>query len=303
MQERYQNLRIAEKGVILSMLAYIFLAALKVIVGQLADSATLIADGANNITDILSSLAIIYGLRLARRPPDEHHQYGHWKAETIATFATSLVMLATGGSVIYSSIKQMLTGQESTPGIYSLFVGIISAIIMLLIYFHNARLAKKIKSASLLAIAKDTRNDAWTSIGTSLTIIAANFKLPQIDNLVAMLIGGLILKTAYHILSDSAFALSDGFDDDLLDQYIAAVEKIPQVEKVHNIQGRTYGVNIYVDIIIWVDPQMTVRESHHVTEKVESLLRRKFTVYDTDVHVEPWDVDYEPLQPNELNSH
>jgi cation diffusion facilitator family transporter len=303
MNNRYQNLKIAQHAVTLSMLVYIFLAVLKVVIGQFGNSSTLVADGANNITDILSSIAIIYGLHLARRPPDEHHQYGHWKAETIATFTTSLVMMAAGGSVIYSSIKQILTEQKTVPDIYALFVGIFSAIVMYAIYLRNAHLAKKIKSGSLLAIAKDTRNDAWTSIGTSATIIAANFKFAQLDNIVAMVIGGLILKTAYHILADSAFALSDGFDDELLDQYRLAVEQLPQVEKVHSIQGRTYGANIYIDIIIWVDPQMTVRESHHITEKVESLLRRKFNVFDTDVHVEPWDVDYEPLRPDELNSH
>ncbi|EJE98203.1 cation efflux family protein, partial [Liquorilactobacillus mali KCTC 3596 = DSM 20444] len=120
---------------------------------------------------------------------------------------------------------------------------------------------------------------------------------------VAFLIGLLILKTAYDIFSASAFSLSDGFDDDLLEKYTADVERIPGVELVHNIQGRSYGANIFVDIIIWVDPQMTVRKSHHITEKIESLLQRKYGVFDTDVHVEPWDVDYEPQQPNELNSH
>ncbi|MCI1699306.1 cation diffusion facilitator family transporter [Liquorilactobacillus nagelii] len=303
MQEKYQNLKIAQRWVLISSLAYVFLAMLKLVVGQMSHSATLLADASNNLTDILSSMAIIYGLHLARRPPDEHHQYGHWKAETIATFATSLIMLLVGGSVIYSSIKSILANQNSTPDIFALFVGLFSGGIMYVIYFHNARIAKKLKSSSLMAIAKDTRNDAWTSFGTSLTIIAANLNFPRLDNIVALIIGGLILKTAYDILSDSAFALSDGFDDDLLDEYIAAVEKVPGVERVHNIQGRTYGANIFVDIIIWVDPQMTVRESHHVTEKVESLLRRKFNVLDTDVHVEPWDVDYEPQRPNELNSH
>ncbi len=76
MQERYQNLKIAQRGVLLNISAYIVLTLLKLVVGQLSHSATLIADGSNNLTDVFSSCAIMVGLRLAQRPPDEHHQYG-----------------------------------------------------------------------------------------------------------------------------------------------------------------------------------------------------------------------------------
>lgn len=91
MQERYQNLKIAQRGVLLNISAYIVLTLLKLVVGQLSHSATLIADGSNNLTDVFSSCAIMVGLRLAQRPPDEHHQYGHWKAETIATLLACLL--------------------------------------------------------------------------------------------------------------------------------------------------------------------------------------------------------------------
>ncbi|MBZ2404615.1 cation diffusion facilitator family transporter [Liquorilactobacillus hordei] len=303
MQQRYKNLKIAQKGVLISLCAYIILSLLKVIIGQLSHSETLLADGFNNSTDIFSSCAVMVGLRLATRPPDEHHQYGHWKAETIATFLTSLIMLLVGLSVLYTSIRNILAGNHESPDIYALFVGIFSGSLMYGVYFHNAHQAKKINSQSLLAIAKDCRSDAWTSFGTSVTIFAANFNMAWLDGVVAFLIGLLILKTAYDIFSASAFSLSDGFDDDLLEKYVADVEKIPGVELVHNIQGRSYGANVFIDIIIWVDPQMTVRKSHHITEKIESLLQRDYGVFDTDVHVEPWDVDYEPQQPNELNSH
>ncbi|GAJ25244.1 cobalt-zinc-cadmium resistance protein [Liquorilactobacillus sucicola DSM 21376 = JCM 15457] len=303
MQQRYQNLKIAQRGVIVSLAAYITLSLLKIIIGQISHSEALLADGSGNVTDIFSSCAIMIGLRLAQRPPDENHQYGHWRAETLATLITSFIMLLVGLSVLYSSVSDFIAGNKEVPDIYALFVGLFSGCIMFGVYLHNSYLAKKINSDSLLAIAKDTRNDALTSLATSITIIGANFKMPWLDSIVALLIGLTILKTAYNIFSDSAFSLSDGFDDELLAKYTNAVNEIPGVELVHNIQGRSYGANIFVDIIIWVDPQMSVRESHHITEKVESLLRRKFGVLDTDVHVEPWDVDYELTRPNELNSH
>jgi len=84
-QDRYQELKMGERGAIVSIIAYILLSALKLIVGTMANSAALRADGLNNATDIVASVAVLIGLRLSQKPPDKDHPYGHWKAETVAS--------------------------------------------------------------------------------------------------------------------------------------------------------------------------------------------------------------------------
>jgi len=114
-------------------------------------------------------------LRLAQKPADEDHKYGHWKAENVASLVTSLIMLAVGLQVLWSSIQTILLGETQSPDMIAAVVGIISAILMYGMYYYNKRLSARVKSSALLAAAKDNRSDAWTSIGTAIAIFAASF--------------------------------------------------------------------------------------------------------------------------------
>ena len=99
--EQYTNLRAGEKGAYLSILAYIFLSVLKLIVGYMGNSEALKADGLNNTTDIIASIAVLIGLRISQRPPDDNHRYGHFRAETISSLIASFIMIYVGIEVFY----------------------------------------------------------------------------------------------------------------------------------------------------------------------------------------------------------
>lgn len=286
--ERYQQLKQAELGAIISILAYVIVSILKLSIGNIADSEALRADGLNNFTDILASIAVLIGLRISRKPADNEHRYGHWKAENIASLVTSFVMLLVGIEVLYSSIRSFMDKETGSPDITAAIVGIFSAILMYIVYYFNKKLAEKVKSPGLLAAAKDNRSDAWTSIGTAIAVFAASFQLGWLDTLAAMVVGLLILKTAVDIFRESSFSLSDGFDQAELVRYKETIEKIPEVRQVKDIRGRNYGSNIYVDITVLMDSDLTVKESHTVSDIIEHRLFEKFQVHETDVHVEPF---------------
>ncbi|MBE8863452.1 cation diffusion facilitator family transporter, partial [Enterococcus faecium] len=161
-------------------------------------------------------------------------------------------------------------------------------ILMYIVYYFNKKLAEKVKSPGLLAAAKDNRSDAWTSIGTAIAVFAASFQLGWLDTVAAMVVGLLILKTAVDIFRESSFSLSDGFDQAELVRYKETIEKIPEVRQVKDIRGRNYGSNIYVDITVLMDSDLTVKESHTVSDIIEHRLFEKFQVHETDVHVEPF---------------
>lgn len=288
MEERYQELKAAEKGAIVSIVAYIFLSVFKLAVGSWGHSEALQADGLNNLTDIIASVAVLIGLKLARRPADDDHKYGHWKVETVASMITSFIMLMVGLQVLFSSIQSMLHHELSKPDPIIACVGIFSAIVMYGVYFYNKKLSTKVKSSALLAAAKDNRSDAWTSIGTALAIVASSFHMYWLDNLAAIVVGLLIVKTAIGIFRDSAFSLSDGFSEEQLELYKADILTIDGVRDVRAIRGRTYGANVFLDVIVLMDSTLTVKQSHDITEKIEKLLSEKYKVFDTDVHVEPF---------------
>ncbi|MCO6017980.1 MULTISPECIES: cation diffusion facilitator family transporter [Carnobacterium] len=290
MEERYQELKIAERGAIVSIVAYLALSVAKLFIGNLAGSAALRADGLNNTTDIIASIAVLIGLRLARRPADDDHPYGHWKAETVASMVTSFIMLAVGLEVLYSAITKLIEGESVAPDPIAGYTAIASTFVMIAVYIYNRNLAKKIKSGALMAAAKDNLSDAWTSIGAAIAIFGSAFGMPWLDGLTAVIVALLILKTAIEIFRESAFSLSDGFNEEKLEEYKQAVLAIKGIESVRTIKARNYGANTFVDVVIWTAPEMTVKHSHEITEEVEAMLLEQFNVFDTKVHVEPSDI-------------
>lgn len=166
---------------------------------------------------------------------------------------------------------------------------------MLAVYLYNNRLAKKVRSKALEAAAKDNLSDAVTSIGTSIAIFAAAFNFPIVDKIAAIIITFFILKTAYDIFMESFFTLSDGFDENLLKKYEEDILKLPKIVSVKSQRGRTYGANIYLDVVLEMNPDLSVYESHEVTEQVEQLLTLKHGVFDVDIHVEPSEIPHDEM--------
>lgn len=286
-KQRYQQIKAAEGGALLSLVAYFCIAILKLLVSFYAHSEALRADGLNNFTDLISSITVLIGLKISRKPSDQEHHYGHWKSENIASLVTSLIMVMVGLQVCINALINIYQNEASVPDPWAGLAGLSSAVIIGIVYVFNRRLARKVNSTALFAEAKDNLNDVLTSLGTAVAVIAAAMKIPWLDNGAALIIGGLILKTAWDIFRESSFSLSDGFDEKQLVQYQQAVAQIPFVRGVKKIRGRSYGGNIFLEVFVSMDPDLTVRRSHAVTEQIEHLLQNKYHIFDVNVHVEP----------------
>ena len=284
---RSHNLKLAERGVWVSIAAYIFLSLLQLGVAQITNSASLLANGFNNVTDILGNIAIVIGLRIARIPSDNDHTYGHWKAESIPSLISSFIMFFIGFEVLRQTIVGFIEGSSTEINPVGAAVALFSAFVMIGVYLYSSRLAKKTQSKALEASSKDNLSDALTSLGTTVAIVAAALHWIWLDRIMALVICGFILKTAYDIFRDSVFSLSDGFDDNLLADYKEAIELVNKVKSVKMIRGRTYGSNIFLDVVVEMSRDLSVYESHAATEKIERMLMAGFDVYDVDVHVEP----------------
>lgn len=300
MDKPYSNLKLAERGAIISILAYLLLSSVKLATGHLLHSSSLVADGFNNLSDIISNAALLIGIRLARQPADRDHKFGHWKIEDLASLVTSIIMFYVGFDVLRDTLQKIFNNETVSIDPLGAGVGVVSALVMLGVYFYNLRLAKRAKSKALKAVAKDNLSDVVTSLGTSIAIAASAFNYPIVDQLVAIVITFFILKTAYDIFIESSFSLSDGFDESLLDKYKAAILELPKVSRVKSQRGRTYGSNIYLDVVIEMNPDLSVYESHAITEEVERLLKEQFGVFDIDVHVEPSSIPEDEILDNVL---
>lgn len=286
--ENYDDLRRGERGAWLSIITYIFLAVLKIVIGTLGNSDALQADGLNNTTDIVASVALLIGLKISRIPPDEDHLYGHRRTETISSLIASFIMFLVGIEVVWQAIIAFWNQEFATPSMLTAGVALFSGIVMYIVYLINNNLAKKVDSQAVKAAAYDNRSDAYVSFGTFIGITGAVVGLAWLDNVTALLVGLLIIYTAWKIFYDAAHTLTDGFDIGKIQAIHTIIANVPQVHQVLDIKARMNGNRIWIDATISVKADLNVAESHAITEKIETAIRVTYPNAYTLVHIEPY---------------
>ena len=285
--ELYTNLREGEKGAWISISIYILLSLFKLTAGFLGSSEALKADGLNNFTDIIASVAVLIGLRISQKPPDDHHQYGHLRAETIASLVAAFIMAAIGIQVIIQAVQHIANPAQETPSFLTAIVALVSAIVMFIVYKYNMKLGTRINSAALKAAAYDNRSDAFVSIGATIGIIGSIIGFPILDGITALIVGIIIMVTAYNIFHDAAYTLSDGFNVDEAESLSALVKLVRGVDTLKDFKGRMHGNLMFVDITVTVNPELNVVESHRITEEIEHRIKKVKPFSVVLVHIEP----------------
>ena len=285
--DAYSEIKEGEKGAWVSIIAYVCLSVLKLLIGLSSGSAALFADGLNNTTDIIASFAVLIGLKISRRPPDHDHKYGHFRAETVAALIASFIMIAVGIQVLTQAVQKFFQPTIGTPNMIAAWTALFSALVMLLVYRYNIRLARRINSNAINAAAQDNRSDALVSIGAFIGIVGSQFGLPWLDPLAATLVGIIIYKTAWDIFRDATHALTDGFDETELAKIKETIAGTSGVESIKDIKARTLGNNILVDVTIEVDGHLNVVESHDISEEVEDRMLMIHKISHVNIHIEP----------------
>lgn len=285
--EALEKGRQAEYGAWLSIGVYIALSLLKLGVGYFADSKALMADGLNNSTDIIASLAVLIGLKISKKPADTDHRYGHSRAETVASLVASFIMVAVGLEVLVDAVSKLIKGEVQSPSLLAAVAAALAAVVMYMVYRYNKRLAEKTNSHAIKAVAADNKSDAWVSLGTVVGIVMSVLGLAWLDNVTAMAVGLIICKTGWNIFREATHMLTDGFDEEELRKYRVTVAAVTGVELVLDIKGRSHGNQIFVDLTIAVKSELSVSDSHDITEQVENELIHKHQVHHVHVHIEP----------------
>lgn len=287
MNDIYEDIRKGERGAWVSIAAYLILSTFKLICGYLFASSALLADGFNNLTDIVASVAVLVGLRISQKPPDSDHHYGHFRAETVAALLASFIMAMVGIQVIVEAIRSLFAGAKETPQLWSAGVAIVCAVAMMGVYFYNKRLAIQINNGALMAAAKDNFSDAIVSVGAAIGIVGAQFGLPWIDSAAAVGVGLLISKTAWDIFRDSTYRLTDGFDEHKLMDLRSTIARTPGVEGIKDVKARVHGNHVLVDVVVEVDANITVLEGHKISDSIEERMSKLHNIMNVQIHVEP----------------
>lgn len=272
-----------------TIIGNILLSIIKVAAGILAKSGAMISDGVHSMSDVLTTIGVIIGLRLSSVPEDDKHQYGHERIESIASLLLAIVLLLVGVGIGWNGARNIAQKHYETPGILAIFAAILSIATKEWMYFYTMKYAKQINSASLKADAWHHRSDSLSSIGALIGIIGARMGYPILDPLVAFVIAILIIKVSYDIAKQSISQLVDEWaGKEIHDEVLETIKNVKGVESIDLIKTRQHATKIYVDVEITVANEISVKEGHDIAIKIHDMIESKNpNIKHCMVHVNP----------------
>lgn len=264
----------------------------KLVGGLVGDAFALVSDAVNSLGDVVTSAAVLLALRLAQKPPDDEHPYGHTRAEAIAGSNIALLVIASALMVGWEAI-QRLPRAHSVPPLWTLWIAAANVVIKEGLYRYKIRLGRRLGSSALAAIAWDHRADAFSALAVLVGLGVTRFGGPSLifaDELAALIVVAVILWSAGGLLWGSAQELMDvQADADFVASVRDAAEGVEGVAQVDKLFVRKTGMEYLVDIHIQVPGRWTVDEGHRVGHVVKDALLARFTnVRDVLVHLEPF---------------
>ena len=267
----------------------IILSAIKLLAGILGRSGAMIADGIHSLSDVLSTIAVMVGLKLAKEPADEDHPYGHEKMEPIMAKMLAGILLITALLIGFNGIKSIINGTTVIPQKIAVYAAILSIIVKEWMYRYTLRGAKKIDSSALIADAWHHRSDAFSSIGTFIGITGARMGYPILDPIASLVICIIITRVAINIYKQAIDQLVDhSADANTIQKIKNEIEETNGVMNLDELKTRVHGNRLYVDVEICVSNNLSVCEAHEIAERVhyatESLDNR---IKHCMVHVNP----------------
>ncbi|ACM21788.1 iron/zinc/nickel/cobalt/cadmium efflux protein [Geotalea daltonii FRC-32] len=270
---------------------------MKIAAGHFGGSEAVFADGVESACDFIAILTTIIALRIGRKPFDEKHPYGHGRAESISAILVSLVIFITGFGILYKAVKTISAGVYEEPQLIAVLAAFVTILIKEWLCRFSLRVGGDLGSPAVMAIAKDHRKDAITSIATLVGVTGAFFGFKVMDPLAAGLTSFFIFHIGYQTFSGAAHDLMDGLPpQEMLHAVTALAEDVEGVEHVHEIKGRRSGQYVIIDLKLDMDPEMTVKQSHAIATQVKKLVFDSFSnVGDVMIHINPHEEEHEDL--------
>lgn len=282
-----KHLRQSEFGIILSFVMYSIASGLKLTFGVLFQSAALMADGLNSLSDVVATTIIFIGVRVAKKPVDANHHYGHQRYEQVASIIAVVVMMFAGFEAIRQGVFKIFNPEVVEMNIIGVFISLIAASIVMVSGIVNWKIYRQTRTMANKVIFYDNLGDALVSVLTAIALLLVVFRFYFVDGIASLLIGGVILKSSYSLLIEAAHQLSDGFDEAVTEKYAEMVREIDGVMAVKQLRGRVHGVNHYVELTIEVDHLLSLEEAHMIAEQVEHCLLKDTDTVEVIVHYEP----------------
>ncbi|MDY6966648.1 MAG: cation diffusion facilitator family transporter [Halobacteriota archaeon] len=286
-----QNISQINKITWVGVLLNLFLSFIKFLVGYLGASQAVIADAVHSLSDLSTDLAVIFGIRFWSAPPDKDHPYGHRRIEALVTISIGLILAICAIGIGYEALVTIREVHIEQTSLIAAIGPLISIILKEVLHRWTINVGRRTKSSAVIANAWHHRSDALSSVPALIAVTASSINPDWafIDHIGALIIALFILKVSRDTIGPSISELIDGGVSDKDRETIKEIVlDVKGVIDVHAIRTRKLGPNLCVDLHILVDPDISVRTGHDISEEVQKLLIEEGPeVIDVVVHIEP----------------
>lgn len=279
-----------------SVVAAVGLTSFKIVVGVLTNSLGILAEAAHSALDLVAALMTFLAVRVSDKPADREHNFGHGKVENLSALFETLLLLATSAWIINEAIQRLFF--ESAEVEVSIWSFIVMGTSIVIDYGRSRmlyRAAKKYNSQALEADALHFSTDIWSSSVVILGLIGLTVAryvptldwMSQADAIAALVVALIVIYVSGELGYRTIQALLDAAPKGTTEQIISKVEKLKGVNDCHAVRIRPSGANWFVDLHVTMDGDITLKESHAITEKIEMAVQTILPQSDVTVHVEP----------------
>ena len=268
----------------------ILMVIMKLIISFISNSISIRADALNNLSDVGSNLATLFGFRLSNKHPDADHPYGHGRMEYVAGLIVSFLILLVAFEAIKEAVLKIVNPQDLNFTYSTLLVLIISIGIKLLMAYMNGKAGKAISSQTLKAASQDSLNDSLMTLATFLSMLFYRFSGINIDAYVGLIVSLFVLKAGIGIFKDVLDTiLGKAPDPELIRQIESDIMKHESVLGIHDLIMHDYGPSHrFMSLHAEVDASVPIMDTHDMIDNIESEILEKYHIL-TSIHMDPID--------------
>jgi len=287
---------LAKRVAWISVISNIVLTLGKLIVGWMGNSNAVFADGIHSAADVFASIIVLVVIRIANKPADQEHPYGHGKAEIIVSGIVGMILLGVAIYLVYEAIIGFFH-PITTPSMITMWVAVISYVSKVLLYRYSKKIANEQSSKAIEAIAYDHKADIVASIaaaiGVLLSILGENLTINALlygDKVATIIVAYLIFKIAKEMVSEAFdILLERNIDLEILTEYRETIASFSEVKRIDRLRAREHGHYILVDLRISIDYDKTIKEGHDLSRQIKKKLMKKHdNINEVLIHLNPY---------------
>lgn len=288
---------LAQSAVNYGLSSNIFLAIIKTIIGIFGHSPALLADGINSTSDVAYYIAVKIFMKVAEKPADKEHPFGHRQMESIAALVIGAFILTTAVAIFWNAINDVYdilsnNVQPTQTSYWALVIALFTVGLKIFLTIYTKNIGKKIHNPTVTALACDHINDIYASSAASIGIFAGlQLHLYWIDPLAGAVVAFFILRTGIEIIKDASSGLMDvAPDPEFHDQIQELANSIPEIKELGDCQSHRFGAYFVLNMVIGIPGNLTVTQGDQIADQFESLLFSSFAnLIKVNIHYHPYE--------------